>query len=202
MKLTYHYHRYSNLVSSEEGFSEDYQELINCLESISDLDLVDGFLARKKERASIKSLSEPINFTIKDRLLKLGWNSESGIFKEEPYDKSNSSRWRLDFAKNNISIEVAFNHAEAIAHNIIKPVLASELNHVQKEIQTKLGIIICATESMKLKGNFDGAVGTFEQFIEYLKPYSAIVPTPLVIIGIEEPDTFLINKKLKEVQYI
>ena len=165
MKLTYHYHRYSNLVSSEDGFSEDYQELINSLESISDMDLVEGFLERKKERASIKSLSEPINFTIKDRLVKLGWNSESGIFKEEPYDKSNSSRWRLDFAKNNISIEVAFNNAEAIAHNIIKPVLASELNHVQKEVQTKLGIIICATESMKLKGNFDWAIGTFEQFI-------------------------------------
>ena len=134
MKLTYHYHRYSNLVSSEEGFSEDYQELINTLEAISDMDLVEGFLARKKERASIKSLSEPINFAIKDRLVNLGWNSESGIFKEEPYDKSNSSRWRLDFAKNNISIEVAFNHAEAIAHNIIKQVIYY-MNHVKQALQ-------------------------------------------------------------------
>ena len=77
----------------------------------------------------------------------------------------------LDFAKNSISVEVAFNHAEAIAHNIIKPVLASELNHVQK-IQTKLGIIVTATK-YETKG-FDGAVGTFEQFIEYFKPYSAL----------------------------
>ena len=107
-----------------------------------------------------------------------------------------------DFAKNSISVEVAFNHAEAIAHNIIKPVLASELNHVQKEIQTKLGIIVTATENMKSRGNFDGAIGTFEQFIEYFKPYSAIVPTPIVLIGIEAPETFLINKELKEVQYI
>ena len=55
---------------------------------------------------------------------------------------------------------------------------------------------------MKSRGNFDGAIGTFEQFIEYFKPYSAIVPTPIVLIGIEAPETFLINKELKEVQYI
>ncbi len=202
MKLTYHYHRYSNLVAQEEEFKEDYQELVNVLENISDRELINGFLARQQERATIKSLSEPINFLIKDKLVNLGWNAESGLFKEEPYDRTNSSRWRLDFAKNSISIEVAFNHAEAIAHNIIKPVLASELNHVQKEIQTKLGIIVTATDSMKIKGNFDGAVGTFEQFIEYFKPYSAIVPTPLVLIGIEAPETFMINKELREVQYI
>ena len=202
MKLTYHYHRYSNLVAQEEEFKEDYQELVNVLENISDRELINGFLARQQERATIKSLSEPINFLIKDKLVNLGWNAESGLFKEEPYDRTNSSRWRLDFAKNSISIEVAFNHAEAIAHNIIKPVLASELNHVQKEIQTKLGIIVTATDSMKIKGNFDGAVGTFQQFIEYFKPYSAIVPTPLVLIGIEAPETFMINKELREVQYI
>ena len=200
MNLTYYYHRNSNLLVEDEEFEEDYQELVNALETISDKDLENGFLSSSRE--NIKSLSEPINDLIKDRLVKLGWNAESGLFKEAPYDRTNSSRWRLDFAKNSISVEVAFNHAEAIAHNIIKPVLASELNHVQKEIQTKLGIIVTATKSMKSKGNFDGAVGTFEQFIEYFKPYSAIVPTPIVLIGIEAPETFVINKELKEIQYI
>ena len=200
MNLTYYYHRNSNLLVEDEEFEKDYQELVNALETISDKDLENGFLSSSRE--NIKSLSEPINDLIKDRLVKLGWNAESGLFKEAPYDKTNSSRWRLDFAKNSISVEVAFNHAEAIAHNIIKPVLASELNHVQKEIQTKLGIIVTATENMKSKGNFDGAIGTFEQFIEYFKPYSAIVPTPIVLIGIEAPETFLISKELKEVQYI
>ncbi len=200
MNLTYYYHRNSNLLVEDEEFEKDYQELVNALETISDKDLENGFLSSSRE--NIKSLSEPINDLIKDRLVKLGWNAESGLFKEAPYDRTNSSRWRLDFAKNSISVEVAFNHAEAIAHNIIKPVLASELNHVQKEIQTKLGIIVTATKTMKSKGNFDGAVGTFEQFIEYFKPYSAIVPTPIVLIGIEAPETFVINKELKEIQYI
>ena len=85
---------------------------------------------------------------------------------------------------------MAFNHGEAIAHNIIKPVLASELNHVQKNIQTKLGVIITANDDMKRKGGFDGAVGTFEKFISYFKPYSNIVTTPIVLIGLKPPTSF------------
>ena len=62
MNLTYHYHRHSNLVTDETEFKEDYQELVYALETITDIDLVNGFLERKQQRASIKSLSEPINF--------------------------------------------------------------------------------------------------------------------------------------------
>ena len=200
MNLTYYYHRNSNLLVEDEEFEKDYQELVNALETISDKDLENGFLSSSRE--NIKSLSEPINDLIKDRLVKLGWNAESGLFKEAPYDRTNSSRWRLDFAKNSISVEVAFNHAEAIAHNIIKPVLASELNHVQKEIQTKLGIIVTATKSMKSKGNFDGAVGTIAEYGLKYSMNCSNVPTPIVLIGIEAPETFLINKELKEIQYI
>jgi hypothetical protein len=36
-------------------------------------------------------------------------------------------------------------------------VLASELNHVEKAIQTRAGILICATYEMKSAGGFDGA---------------------------------------------
>ena len=55
---------------------------------------------------------------------------------------SSDKTLRLDFAKNDISIEVGFNHGEAIAWNFIKPTLAGELNHVEKAIQTKICIII------------------------------------------------------------
>ncbi len=199
MKLLYEYHRDSDLVAQKPDFVNDYSEIENTLKDISDDDLIKTFNERKLERPNIKSLSEPINFLIKERLQKLDWNIESGIFKEPPYNTKNSSRWRLDFAKNNISVEVAFNHGEAIAHNIMKPVLASELNHVQKEIQTKMGIIITATNSMKIKGGFDGAVGSFEKFIEYFKPYNMLIPTPIILIGIDEPKTFFIDKESKEV---
>ena len=71
-----------------------------------------------------------IKKTIKVKYLK---ESESNLkIKKKGY------RWYLDFAKEPISIEVAFNSQmrEATAHNLIKPLLASQLNHVEKDIQT------------------------------------------------------------------
>ena len=108
-------------------------------------------------------------------------------------------------AKENISIEVAFNHSTVIAWNLLKPVLASELNHVQKAIQTKIGIIICATQSLKSTGNFDGAIGTFENFLLHLRPMMNQLSVPLLIIGLEAPETFVMseikvgNRKLGEI---
>ena len=55
MDLTYHYHRDSDLVSEKTEFAQDYIEIVNTLENISDEDLVSAFNARKKERANIKT---------------------------------------------------------------------------------------------------------------------------------------------------
>ncbi len=203
MKTKNYYHRHSNhLVENDSNFKNDYQEVMSIIKSISETELKNKFIERKKVRPNTKSLSEPINFLLKEKLENLGWKSESGIFKEPPYNQGNRSRWRLDFAKNKISIEVAFNHQEATAHNIMKPVLASELNHVKKDIQTELGIIIVATEDMKKKGNFDSAIGTYEKFIEYFKPYNNLITVPIVLIGLEKPNTFYIDKKTKEIKLI
>ena len=202
MKLEYFYHRHANLlVENDIYFKSDYDELISCLNSISDSDLIEEFNKSKSKRINIKSLSEPINNILKHKLTYLGWVSESSLFKEPPYNQGNRSRWRLDFAKNKISIEVAFNHQEATAHNIMKPVLASELNHVKKDIQTEMGVIIVATEKLKKAGNFDSAIGTFEKFQEYFKPYNNLITVPIVLIGICEPDTFIIYKNSKEIKF-
>jgi hypothetical protein len=203
LKTKFYYHRHSNhLVENDEKFKNDYNEIISVINSVSDEELVKGFNQRKMIRPNTKSLSEPVNYLLKEKLLQLGWKSESGIFKEPPYNQGNRSRWRLDFAKNKISIEVAFNHQEATAHNIMKPVLASELNHVKKDIQTELGIIIVATEAMKKERNVDSAIGTFEKFIEYFKPYNNLITVPIVLIGLEKPNTFYVDKKTKEIKLV
>ena len=200
MKSIFFYHRHANLlVENDSDFQLDYKELISVINSISDQDLIEKFNQRKSERQNIKSLSEPINNLLKTKLTQLGWKSESSLFKEPPYNQGNRSRWRLDFAKNKISIEVAFNHQEATAHNIMKPVLASELNHVKKDVQTEIGVIIVATDKMKKMGNFDSAIGTFEKFQEYFKPYHNLITVPIVLIGLCAPETFKIDKDSKKI---
>jgi hypothetical protein len=90
-------------------------------------------------------------------------------------------------------VEVSYNHGEALAWNLLKPVLASELNHVNKAIQTKLGVVILATEELKDAGGFDGAVGTYEKAIQYLLPLQSQLTVPLVLIGLNAPKTFWVE---------
>ena len=47
-----------------------------------------------------------------------------------------------------------------------------------------------ATKALKTKGGFDGAVGEYEKFLTYLNPLRDILSVPMVIIGLEAPESF------------
>ena len=181
--------RHAEVILNEPAYIAQYTQLLNIIAGVTDDDLI-----AKHESYSLalpegrpKSLSVAINELLRERFTAAGWVAEAKIFHPAQYaDK----HWRLDFAKDDISIEVAFNHGEAIAWNLTKPVLASELNHVEKEIQTRIGVIIAATQGMKEAGGFDGAVGTYEKFLEYLPVMRNVLTAPLLIIGLCEPRTF------------
>lgn len=199
MRYTIHDHRFAqNLFETDPQFSLLYAEVLNVIETISDDDLIENY--EHNERENKKSLSQTINELISEKLVANGWNAESAIFSDPSYANGHDKkRWRVDFAKDEITIEVAFNHGEAIAWNLIKPVLASELNHVAKEIQTRAGIIICATDAMKKAGNFDSAVGSYEKFLRYLMPLQNILVSPMLIIGLLPPESFHIDKTTRQV---
>ncbi|MDA7803899.1 hypothetical protein N8987_04920 [Crocinitomix sp.] len=183
--------RHAGVILNQPEFVDQFSDVLEIISGISDQDLIDKHLsygADDKERTP-KSLSLAINALLKERFLSHGWIAESGIFQDSAYQ---GDTWRLDFAKDDISIEVAFNHASVIAWNLTKPVLASELNHVEKALQTKIGIIITATQDMKMLGGFDGAIGTFEKFLDYLPPLRNMLTVPLLIIGLKPPETFRI----------
>ncbi|WP_335711522.1 hypothetical protein [Neobacillus drentensis] len=55
---------------------------------------------------------------------------------------------------------------------------------------------------MKEAGNFDGSIGTYEKFLQYFDPFRNTLTVPLVIIGLEPPETFKINKETKEVEFL
>ena len=190
MEYKLHSFRHAQIIlENEETYNKVWGELLKTIKSITDDEII-SYYENNKRKA--KSISEAINTILKDKLVKLGWNEESYIFQDDEYS---GNRWRLDFAKESISVEVAFNHGEAIAWNLIKPVLASELNHVQKEINTEIGVIICATKELKEKGGFDGAVGEYEKFLTYLDPLRDVLTVPIAIIGLEAPKTFEIEVK-------
>lgn len=158
------------------------------------------------------SLSHAINSLLDKRLASKGWTSQSALFQGREY--STGTRWRLDFSKriqlkdslegnsesyrqSGMAVEVAFNHGEAIAWNLLKPVIASELNHVDKEthIGAGIGIVITASEALKKAGAFDNAVGEYEKFLRYLKPMRTQLTVPMVIVGLPAPESFKVVKR-------
>ncbi len=177
-----------------KDFTYLWKEIVDVLDSISDSDLINEF---NSESRKAKSISEAINKLIAKRLEDKGWKGQSCIFADPDYS-DNKGTWRLDFAKDNIAVEVAFNHGGNVSWNLIKPVLSSELNHVQKAIQTQAGVVITATDAMKKAGGFDGAIGTYEKYVEYLKPLNNLLTTPLMIIGLEPPKSFVIEQKKED----
>ena len=178
-----------------------WQEVKDVIKEITDDELIESF--NDSTRKSKKSLSDDLNKLIDIKLTQRGWTRQSPIFNETIYRPTSKTRWwTLDFAKEEIAIEVAFNHGEATAWNLIKPVLSSELNHVEKAIQTSAGIVITASDDLKVKGNFDGATGSYEKFLQYLNPFNNILTVPMMIIGLESPTTFFIDKNTKSVRLI
>ena len=206
LNMNYIYESHRNallLLENNPKYAKDWLALKNVLDKITDAQLVDYFTNHSDGKN--KSLSVAINRLLKDELVKVGFRHESPIFQETRYM---GNKWRLDFVGGQIAVEVAFNHGEATAWNLIKPNLSGELNHVKKDTQTEIGILITATQSLKSAGGFDSAVGTYQKFLTYLKPMQHLLPVPMLIIGLEEPASFKIehikvgNKKLGVIAYL
>jgi len=165
-------------------YRDVWDELQGVIKSITDEEII---RCHEEYYPRQKSISKAINHIIKDKLVRLDWMPESPIFQDDSYT---GRYWRLDFAKECISVEVAFNHSGVIPWNLVKPVLAGELNHVKKAIDTKVGVVICATNELKQRGGFDNAIGEFEKFLIHLNPLRDILTIPMVIVGLESPKTF------------
>lgn len=206
-------HRYADaIIEHDPTLKARYDEFISVLDSITDDELKEKYdelkEKHKKKNTNFKSLAPCINELIKEKMAPLlrtsdtdsahYWEGEVDIFNADKEELGNTE-WRLDFASvDGLAVEVAFNHGEAIAWNLLKPCLASELNHVKKKIQTRLGIYVCATDDLKLNGNLDGATGAFEKVERYLKPMMNQLVTPMIIIGLEAPETFHISQDKRE----
>lgn len=199
MRFIEYSHRHADaIINSNPQLKERYEQFVGVLRSMTDEELIADFLRKKAEYAargtSFKSMTPSINGILKERMLAIpGWQAEVDIFNDRTGAIGNTE-WRLDFACDNaFCVEVAFNHGEAIAWNLLKPVLSCELNHVEKAVQGQIGIYVCATDNMKIAANIDSSSGSFEKVLRYLPPMMNQLTIPMMIIGLEPFETFKIS---------
>ena len=199
MRFIEYSHRHADaIIACNPELKRRYEEFIGALQSISDEELIEDFLIRKRDHEernkAFKSMTHSINSILKSRMDSIpGWSSEVDIFNDGT-GVIGDTEWRLDFACDNaFCVEVAFNHGEAIAWNLLKPVLSCELNHVEKAVQGQIGIYVCATDNMKIAANIDSASGSFEKVLRYLPPMMNQLTIPMMIIGLEPFETFKIS---------
>lgn len=199
MRFVEYSHRHADaIIANVPLLRERYTQFTDALRSISDAELIADFLRKKAEYAargtSFKSMTPSINGILKERMLAIpGWRAEVDIFNDTTGEIANTE-WRLDFACDDaFCVEVAFNHGEAIAWNLLKPVLSCELNHVEKAVQGQIGIYVCATDDMKTAANIDSSSGSYEKVLRYLPPMMNQLTIPMMIIGLEPFETFKIS---------
>jgi hypothetical protein len=209
MKYKVFSHRHAEqILQHTDEYKNLYVEVLEAIGNVTDERLVRHFVDNYEAPGRAKkSISESINQILKIELVEAGWTPEARIFRAADFG---DGKWRLDFAKSapipnsdsraygetketGISIEVGFNHSGSIAWNLLKPVLASELNHVEKDIQTSVGIVITATRALQEAGGFDGAIGVFEDYVSHLVPLRDVLTVPILVIGLEAPESFRIR---------
>lgn len=191
------------ILQSTPHLSQLWDELLSCINSISDEDIKVRHL-QITSRKNTKSLSKAINQLLDERLKAKGWENQSAIFGTPEYLEEGEGPWTLDFSKaatledgskSGIAIEVAFNHAEAAAWNLTKPMLAAEINdiRVQTHIGEGVGVVIVASSELKKNGAFDGAVGDFRRYEKTLKAMRNTLTVPIMLLGLGAPRTFKVQ---------
>ena len=206
MRFIEYSHRHADaIIANDPKLKERYEQFVGALRNITDEELIADFLNKRAEYAargtSFKSMTPSINGILKNRILAIpGWQAEVDIFNDTTGAIGNTE-WRLDFACDDaFCVEVAFNHGEAIAWNLLKPVLSCELNHVEKAVQGQIGIYVCATDNMKIAANIDSASGSYEKVLRYLPPMMNQLTIPMMIIGLEPFETFKISSTAEVVR--
>lgn len=193
--MDFEFHSYKNaleIIDSSNHLTAIWDEICNILDTISDDDLRDFFM---RKGGKSKSLSKTISELVSSKLIISNWEKSKPLYNNNTY--YDIKRFSIDFYKQNVGVEIAFNHESTCAWKLLKTTLASEPSLLDKNIDTKLSIIITVNNKMKGLGGFDGSIGSYEKYIEYLPPLSNQLNCPLIIIGIQPIKEFKIaHKKL------
>jgi len=124
-----------------------------------------------------------INRLIEERLAEIGWDTQVPVIPSED-GRGPVPYWSMDFVKDRIGVEVSFNNAGVLPQNLLRMSVKAESHLLDPDEMIRLGILIVATENMKAWSRMDSTVHTFEQVRRVLRYVTFSVPTPMVVVGL------------------
>jgi len=92
---------------------------------------------------------------------------------------------KMDIIKDDIGVEISFNHAEAIPWTFTRLNIAGESERVLEGSRIDVGVAIFATDTLKAWAKMDSAVGTFEIAEAWLSMMKPIMPIPILVLGLD-----------------
>jgi hypothetical protein len=161
-------------------------ELVQVARSIGADEIVEAHLSYgaggKRLRAGGQAA---INQLFRERLAPLGWIQEPRLFSQTGGDLR---KWKMDFIKARIGVEVSFNHFEAVPWTFTRLNIAGESVSVLEEHRIDVGVAFFATDSLKKWAKMDDTVGTFEMAKAWLEMMKPIMPIPILVVGLSADD--------------
>jgi len=185
----YSFNNALELLTVSKSKKEIWDEISNSIKSITDRELMDYFNIYSK---STKSLSKVIRMILDNKLLINYWTKNQNMFSNDDY--VNSKRFSFNYFKSSINLEFAFNHESATAWILLKGSLLNN-NQLTKVVNVDISIIITVDNRMKSLGGFDGSIGTFEKYIQYLGSMEYLIDKPILLIGLEPASEFIIKHR-------
>lgn len=180
-------YRMATAILEHPDFAVDWAEVQTCLEGLTPDLIIDVHLdiSRRLIGAGKRppvGAQTAVNAVIRSRLEdEFGWEGQPRLFRS---DAPGLADWTMDFYKQGVGIEVAFNNASYFPWIFTRLNVAGESELVITEHRVKVGITICAMSDAKSWGSMDPSVGVFEKVSLWLQVMRPILPVPMALIGL------------------
>lgn len=100
--------------------------------------------------------------------------------------------WSLDWKLGRIGIDFFTGNRGSAATRFLR--LAAAIADSESEAGIDVGVIIFLTGKAKLRGNLDTSVPTWEEATQQIKLFSAFIHSPILIMGLDGPEDFLVER--------
>jgi hypothetical protein len=121
-----------------------------------------------------------LNQLFRERLGLLLWAEEVPLFANPKLYPGRN----IDFMKNHLGVEVAFNHESYAERILFRLNVASESDAIIPAHVVHGGVIVVASDAVKQWGSMDPSVGTFDGWRRSVELVKSSFSVPLVLLGL------------------